>query len=99
MQKLTIQALLDQNWLDIAELKLLEPKLGSASASELVYELEYAIQNLDKRDEHACSLSLPVQILINHESSSWFGFWMILFLQAQHAVIGSIFRLTTTHLC
>ncbi|APR70307.1 MULTISPECIES: type II toxin-antitoxin system HipA family toxin [Acinetobacter] len=74
MQKLTIQALLDQNWLDIAELKLLEPKLGSASASELVYELEYAIQNLDKRDEHACSLSLPVQILINHESSSWFGF-------------------------
>ncbi|WHR57980.1 type II toxin-antitoxin system HipA family toxin [Acinetobacter haemolyticus] len=74
MQKLTIQALLDQNWLDIAELKLIEPKLGSASASELVYELEYAIQNLDKRDEHACSLSLPVQILINHESSSWFGF-------------------------
>lgn len=74
MKKLTIQALLDASWLDIAELKLLESKQGSASASELEYELEYAIQNLDKRDEHACSLSLPVQILIKHESSTWFGF-------------------------
>ena len=60
MKKLTIQALLDQSWFDIAELTLLEPKLGSASASELAYELEYAIHNLDKQDEHACSLSLPV---------------------------------------
>lgn len=74
MKKLTIQALLDQSWFDIAELTLLEPKLGSASASELAYDLEYAIHNLDKQDEHACSLSLPVQILIKHESSSWFGF-------------------------
>jgi serine/threonine-protein kinase HipA len=38
MKKLTIQALLDQSWFDIAELTLLEPKLGSASASELAYE-------------------------------------------------------------
>lgn len=74
MKKLTIQALLDKNWIDIAELKLLEPKLGSASASELEYELDYAIQYLDRRDEHACSLSLPVQILIKHESNTWFGF-------------------------
>lgn len=74
MKKLTIQALLNKNWIDIAELKLLEPKLGSASASELEYELDYAIQYLDRRDEHACSLSLPVQILIKHESDTWFGF-------------------------
>lgn len=74
MKKLTIQALLDANWLDIAELKLLESKQGSASASELEYELDYAIQYLDRRDEHACSLSLPVQILVKHESSTWFGF-------------------------
>ena len=74
MKKLTIQALLDANWLDIAELKLLEPKHGSAGASELEYELEYAIQHSDQRDEHACSLSLPIQILIKHESSTWFGF-------------------------
>lgn len=74
MKKLTIQALLDANWLDIAELKLLEPQLGSAGASELEYQLDYAIQYIDYRDEHACSLSLPVQILIKHESKTWFGF-------------------------
>ena len=50
MEKLTIQALLDTKWLDIAELKILEPHKGSASASELAYELEYAISYLDKRD-------------------------------------------------
>ena len=55
MEKLTIQALLDTEWLDIAELKILEPHKGSASACELAYELEYAISYLDKRDEHACS--------------------------------------------
>ena len=74
MEKLTIQALLDTKWLDIAELKILEPHKGSASASELVYELEYAISYLDKRDEHACSLALPVQMLIQHESKVWFRF-------------------------
>lgn len=74
MKKFTIQALLNANWFDIAELKLLEPKKGSASSCELEYELEYAISYLDKRDEHACSLSLPVQLIIKHESQTWFGF-------------------------
>ena len=50
MKKLTIQALLDTEWLDIAELKILEPHKGSASASELAYELEYSICYIDKRD-------------------------------------------------
>lgn len=74
MKKLTIQALLDAKWQDIAELKLLMPQQGSASSSELEYELEYAVLHLDKRDKHACSLSLPVQLLIKHESKTWFGF-------------------------
>lgn len=74
MKKLTIQALLNANWHDIAEIILLETELGAAGASELEYNLDYAIQNLDKRDEYACSISLPVQILIKHESSTWFGF-------------------------
>ncbi|WP_111894494.1 type II toxin-antitoxin system HipA family toxin [Acinetobacter sp. MB5] len=74
MKKLTIQALLNANWCDIAELQLLEPQKGSAGASELEYQLEYAISYLDQRDEHACSISLPVQLLIKHESKAWFGF-------------------------
>ena len=43
MEKLTIQALLDTEWLDIAELKILEPHKGSASACEAASELEYAL--------------------------------------------------------
>lgn len=74
MKKLTIQALLNANWQDIADITLLKPELGAASASELEYNLDYAIRNMDKRDEYACSISLPVQILIKHESNTWFGF-------------------------
>ena len=37
MEKLTIQALLDTEWLDIAELKILEPHKRFASACELAY--------------------------------------------------------------
>ncbi len=71
MEKLTIQALLDTEWLDIAELNILEPHKGSASASELSYELEYAISYLDKRDEHACSLALTCcRVLFNMNRKS-----------------------------
>lgn len=74
MKKFTIQALFDTHWLDIAELKILDPEKGSASPCELEYQIEYAISYLDKRDEHACSLSLPVQLIIKHEAKTWFGF-------------------------
>lgn len=74
MEKLTIQALLHQKWQDIADLKILEPHKGSASATELAYDLEYSISFLEKRDEHACSVILPVQILVQHESKAWFSF-------------------------
>lgn len=74
MEKLTIQALLHKEWRDIAELKILEPHKGSTGASELVYDLEYSISYLDRRDEYACSCILPVQIMIQYESKVWFGF-------------------------
>ena len=74
MKNLTIQALIDSQWLDIADLKLLQPEKGLASFTELEYKLDYAIQHLDQKDEYACSLILPVQLLIKHESKKWFGF-------------------------
>lgn len=74
MKKLTIQALLHAEWFDIAELNLLSPERGSSSTVELIYSLDYAIDHLEQRDEHACSISLPIQILIHHESLTWFGF-------------------------
>ncbi|WP_130804975.1 type II toxin-antitoxin system HipA family toxin [Acinetobacter ihumii] len=74
MEKLTIQALIQFKWLDIAHLTLLESEKGSSSTCTLEYELEYALQHIDLRDEHACSLILPIQLMIQHEAKHWFGF-------------------------
>ena len=74
MKNLTIQALINSQWLDIAELQIMQPEKGAASLSELEYNLDYAIKHLDKRDECACSLSLPIHLFAKHESKKWFGF-------------------------
>ena len=55
MKNFTIQALINFQWLDIAELQILQPEKGAASLCELEYDLNYAIQHLDKMDEYACS--------------------------------------------
>ena len=74
MKILIIQALIDSQWLDIAELTIVQPEKGATSSAELEYKLDYAIQHFDRRDKYACSLSLPIQLLIKHESKKWFGF-------------------------
>ena len=74
MKNFTIQALINFQWLDIAELQILQPEKGAASLCKLEYDLNYAIQHLDKMDEYACSLSLPIHLLVKHESKKWFGF-------------------------
>ncbi|WP_421847767.1 type II toxin-antitoxin system HipA family toxin [Marinomonas sp.] len=74
MKTLTLQALIQQQWHDIATLKLASPEKGAASSSRLGYEFEYSVECLDRNDEHACSLALPVQIMIEHEADRWFGF-------------------------
>lgn len=74
MKQLTIQALLNLQWVDIAQLQLHMPNKGNSSPCTLLYQLDYAIKYMERCDEYACSLSLPVQIMIGHEASSWFGF-------------------------
>ncbi|WP_445773519.1 type II toxin-antitoxin system HipA family toxin [Shewanella sp.] len=74
MKTLTIQALIQQQWLDIASLTLVNPKKGLSSQTRLGYELDYAVDWLNYNDEHACSLTLPIQIMIEHEADRWFGF-------------------------
>jgi len=74
MKTLTLQALIQQQWHDIAILKLVSPEKGAASSSRLGYEFEHSVEWLDCNDEHACSLTLPVQIMIEHEADRWFGF-------------------------
>jgi len=74
MKTLTLQALTQLQWRDIAILTLLSPEKGGGSPSRLGYEFDYSVEWLDCNDEHACSLTLPVQIMIEHEADDWFGF-------------------------
>lgn len=74
MKQLTLQILLEQKWQDIAQLTLIAPDKGPRSPCKLGYELDYSLQWLERDDEHACSLTLPVQLMANHESDHWFGF-------------------------
>lgn len=74
MKSLTIQALIDQGWHDIATLNLRAPTKGVASPCSLGYEMDYSLEWLDYDDEHACGLTLPVQVMIEYEAERWFGF-------------------------
>jgi len=74
MKSLTIQALFDQQWHDIAIVNIAEPEKGNTGQCSLGYEMDYAIEWLDYDDEHACGLTLPVQVMIEHEAERWFGF-------------------------
>lgn len=49
MKTLTIQALTQQQWHDIATLKLLSPEKGIASPSRLGYEFEYSVKWLEAK--------------------------------------------------
>ncbi|TDR06324.1 type II toxin-antitoxin system HipA family toxin [Marinomonas communis] len=74
MKSLTIQALVDQQWRDMAIVTLNDPAKGVVSPCSLGYEMDYSIEWLECDDEHACSLTLPVQVMIEHEADRWFGF-------------------------
>jgi len=74
MKKLTIQILAESEWTDIATLTLENPELGAASPTRLGYEFDYALNWLDQNDEHACSLTLPINLMRVHTSSHWFRF-------------------------
>lgn len=74
MKTLTVQLLIDDTWIDAATLTLPNPKLGVSAASKLGYDLDYALKHLENIDLHACSLLLPIQLMIEHESPRWFCF-------------------------
>ncbi|MFK8079432.1 MAG: type II toxin-antitoxin system HipA family toxin [Granulosicoccus sp.] len=74
MKQLTIQILVESAWVDVATLRLLQPELGVDSPSRLGYNLDYAIDWMDRNDNHACSLTLPIHLMIEHQSPHWFRF-------------------------
>nr|WP_298411391.1 HipA N-terminal domain-containing protein [uncultured Halomonas sp.] len=71
---LTLQIFHDDTWRDAAELHIDNPDAGRSSSARLGYTTDYALEWMGRDDEHACSLRLPVELMLNHRSPSWFGF-------------------------
>ncbi|WP_302142744.1 type II toxin-antitoxin system HipA family toxin [Halomonas alkalicola] len=71
---LTLQIHFDQAWHDAAILTLPGPDRGVRGESRLRYTTEYAVDWMFHDDLHACSLLLPVELMLTHESPRWFGF-------------------------
>lgn len=74
MKSLTVQILVDGQWQDAAELTLSQPERGAASPTTLGYNLDYALRWMERDDEHACGLNLPVAVMIAHEAPQWLRF-------------------------
>ncbi|MGC6387011.1 type II toxin-antitoxin system HipA family toxin [Ewingella sp. S1.OA.A_B6] len=62
MQDLTLQAFLSNEWADIARITFPESEQNDYRVTELDYQSEYAIDNLDLDDNHAVSLNHPVSL-------------------------------------
>nr|WP_299244157.1 HipA domain-containing protein [uncultured Halomonas sp.] len=71
---LTLQIFHNDTWWDAAELHIDDPDAGRSSSVRLGYTTDYALELMGRDDEHACSLRLPVELMLNHRASSWFGF-------------------------
>lgn len=71
---LTIQAHHHGRWHDAAQLMVDEPSRGRAGPARLEYDPLYACDWLGHDDLPACSLRLPVELILLHRSPHWFGF-------------------------
>jgi serine/threonine-protein kinase HipA len=72
--KLTIEIFIDSTWQKAATLEIYEPQKGRLSPCKLEYVQEYAMAHLFSKAEHACSLNLPVELMLPYRSNHWFGF-------------------------
>ncbi|NRP59908.1 type II toxin-antitoxin system HipA family toxin [Marinobacterium sp. xm-d-564] len=72
--KLNIEIFTNSTWQNAATLEILEPQKGRLSPCKLEYNQDYAMAHLFSRAEHACSLNLPVELMLPYRSNQWFGF-------------------------
>lgn len=71
---LAVEIFNDGRWLYAADVELLKPELGRNSPVKLLYRQDYALENMFKCDQAACSLNLPVELMMVYRSDHWFGF-------------------------
>ena len=67
---LTLQTYFDQAWHDAAHLSI---NIDEKTVT-LHYLQDYALPNLFQQLETACSVNLPVELMLNYESQGWFNF-------------------------
>jgi serine/threonine-protein kinase HipA len=72
--QLTIQIFHSGQWHDAADLDIPAPEKGRAGPARLSYRQDYALAWMEQDDEHACSLTLPVELMLSHDNPRWFGF-------------------------
>lgn len=58
LDKITIEAYINQNWIDIASIEF----SNSYELSRVNYNFDYALDNLDLCDNHAVSINYPTQL-------------------------------------
>lgn len=71
---LTVQIFHQGQWHDAAELWIEYPVKGRCGPARLGYLINYALEWLDRDDEHACSLRLPIELMNTHQAPRWFAF-------------------------
>lgn len=71
---LTIQLHHDGKWQDAATIAVPSPERGRQGPMRLGYLQEHALEWMFRDDEHACSMRLPVELMLNHSNSAWFAF-------------------------
>ena len=71
---LNLQIFHTGQWHDAASLVIPDPARGRNGPAELGYETDYALSWMGRDDEHACSLTLPVELMVSHRAAHWFGF-------------------------
>ena len=75
MNSLTIQAYLQSQWQDIAELTFTERTGQNEPDVQVQYKTDYAIEHLEQDDHHAVSLNHPVQLYFDDDDQpGWLRF-------------------------
>lgn len=75
MNSLTIQAYLQSQWQDIAELTFTERAGQNEPDVQVQYKTDYAIEHLEQDDHHAVSLNHPVQLYFDDDDQpGWLRF-------------------------
>lgn len=75
MEFLTLQAFLNNTWVDIANITFPGSEQNNYRLTELNYHSDYAIDNLDRDDNHAASLNHPVSLFFDGDDErGWLKF-------------------------